>query len=124
MHITMHILPIAGLVAVASVCVAAQTEPVLKSANMPPHPPLARQARLEGVVKVTFVLPANADAPNSVEAISGHPMLNDAAVDNVKTWRFENPNAVDRKYETILRYKLSGVEGSQPQPGHGYIRIV
>ena len=28
-------------------------------------------------------------------------MLNDAAVDNVKTWPFENPYAIDRKYETF-----------------------
>jgi TonB family protein len=104
---TMRILPIACLFAVVSVCVAAQTEPVLKSANIPPYPPLARQARIEGVVKVTIVLPTHADAPESVAAMSGYPMLNDAAVDNVKTWRFENPYAVDRKYETTLRYKLT-----------------
>jgi len=28
----------------------------------------------------------------------------------VKTWRFDNPYAVERKYETTFKYRLSGVE--------------
>jgi TonB family protein len=106
---------IAYFLAAASVVLAAQTEPLLKSANLPQYPKLARQARIEGVVKVTFVLPANADVPKNVEAASGHPMLKDAAVENVRTWRFENPYAVDRKYETTFNYKLSGIEDPIPK---------
>jgi hypothetical protein len=36
---------------VAAVCIAmtAQTEPVLTAASLPRYPPLARQARMEGV---------------------------------------------------------------------------
>ena len=41
-------------------------------------------------------------------------MLKGAAVDNVKTWKFENPYAVERKYETTFRYRLSGVEVPLP----------
>src|SRR5437879_3859329 len=87
---------------VGAVCIAmaAQTEPELMSANITRYPPLARQARIEGIVKVTFTLPANAEEPANVEAASGHPMLKGAAVENVKTWHFRNPYAIERKYET------------------------
>ena len=63
-----------------SIGMAAQTdEPALLSANIPFYPPLARQARVYGTVKVTFTLPANAGEPVDVEAASGHPMLKPAA---------------------------------------------
>ena len=84
----MRTLVIAYFLALAAICVAAQTAPVLKSANLPQYPPLARQARLEGAVRVTFLLRANADVPVSVEARSGHPILKNAAVENVQTWHF------------------------------------
>jgi TonB family protein len=91
--------------------VAAQTnEPELLSTNIPFYPPLARQARVYGTVKVTFTLPANAGEPVNVEAASGHPLLKPAAVENVKTWRFRNSYAVERRYETTFRYSLSSSE--------------
>ena len=42
-------------------------------------------------------------------------MLKSAAVENVKTWKFENPYTVERKYETTFMYKLSGVEVPLPK---------
>jgi TonB family protein len=76
--------------------VGAQTdEPELVSANMPIYPALARQARIEGTVKVTFTLSANSGEPANVEVVSGHPVLKGAAVENVKTWHLRNPYAVD-----------------------------
>ena len=88
-----------AVLCVVAMCVAmvAQDEPTLVTINMPNYPPLARQARIEGVVKLTFILPANAEGPTKVEVVSGHQMLKDAALDNVKTWKFENPYAVERK---------------------------
>jgi TonB family protein len=65
-------------------------EPELISGNIPRYPPLARQAHIEGIVKVTFTLPANAGEPAYVEAASGHPELKAAAVENMKTWHFRN----------------------------------
>jgi TonB family protein len=85
---------------------AAQSEPVLTSANIPKYPPLARQARVEGVVRLAFTLPANGTEPTNVEVVSGHTLLKSAAVENVKTWRFENPYAVERRYETTFEYRL------------------
>jgi TonB family protein len=102
------------VVAVFCITLAAQTEPTLIAVNMPKYPPLACQARIEGVVKLTFTLSANGGQPTNVEVLSGHPMLKGAAVDNVKTWKFDNPHAVERKYETTFRYRLSGVEVPAP----------
>jgi TonB family protein len=93
-----------------AVCLSlgAQTdEPELISANIPTYPSLARQARIEGTVKMTFTLPANGGEPTNVEVVSGHPVLKGAAVENVKTWHFRNPYAVERKYETTFRYLLA-----------------
>jgi TonB family protein len=86
---------------------AAQTEPALVTLNMPKYPLLARYARIEGIVKLTFVLLANAGEPTNIDVVSGHPMLKKAAIDNIKTWKFENLYAVERKYETTFRYQLS-----------------
>ena len=93
-------------VAVISLTMAAQDEPVLVSANIPRHPLLACQARIEGLVKLSFTLAANAAEPTNVEVVSGHAMLKGAAVENVKTWRFHNPYAVERKYEVTLDYRI------------------
>jgi TonB family protein len=99
------------LVTAISIAAVAQTEPSLLSANIPKYPPLACQARIEGVVRLTFALPAKGLQPTKVEVVSGHPMLKDATVENVKTWRFEqNPYAVERNYETTFKYRLSGAE--------------
>lgn len=99
------------LVTAISIAAVAQTEPSLLSANIPKYPPLACQARIEGVVRLTFALPAKGLQPTKVEVVPGHPMLKDATVENVKTWRFEqNPYAVERNYETTFKYRLSGAE--------------
>jgi hypothetical protein len=99
------------LVFAACLGAAAQTdEPELLSANIPLYPPLARQARVYGTVKVSFTLPANSAEPTEVEAVSGHPMLKLAAVENVKSWRLRNIYAVQRRYETTFRYTLSESE--------------
>jgi TonB family protein len=95
------------VVTVFCIAIAARTEPTLVTVNMPKYPPLARQARIEGVVKLTFTLSGNAGEPTNIEVVSGHPMLKGAAIDNVRTWKFENLYAVERKYETTFRYRLS-----------------
>lgn len=97
-------------VVAVSIMMVAQDEPVLISANIPKYPPLACQARVEGVVKLTFTLAAQASEPTNVEVVSGHPLLNGAALENVRTWRFDNPYTVERKYETTFKYRLSGRE--------------
>ena len=102
----------------AAICItmAAQTEPVLTALNMPHYPWLARQARIEGVVKVAFTLQPEAKEPTKVEVISGPltsegtaaDLLNTAAVENVKTWRFQNGDAVEHRYVTTFDFQIAG----------------
>src|SRR5277367_2123946 len=66
-------------------------EPILQSGQMPTYPPIARAARIEGEVKVAFVLNEKGEV-ESVEVKSGHPMLKNATADIVKSWKFKMPN--------------------------------
>lgn len=54
----------------------------------PTYPPLARQARIQGPVKLAVSIDPSGDVTD-VRVIEGHPMLKDAAVDAVKRWKFE-----------------------------------
>jgi protein TonB len=54
----------------------------------PVYPPLARQARVQGVVVLEAVINKNG-AIGSLRVVSGHPLLNQAALDAVKQWRYE-----------------------------------
>jgi TonB family protein len=101
----LFVLLLGGLLSAQS----AQTpEPILKSAGQPQYPALPRVAHIEGEVRLEFVLNQNGE-PSSVTVISGHKMLAPAAVETVKSWKFEFPeNAFQegRKYETTFVYKL------------------
>lgn len=65
-------------------------EPILKSAGQPEYSALARVAHIEGEVRLEFVLNRDGD-PSSVTVLSGHPMLAPAAIETVKSWKFEYP---------------------------------
>jgi len=54
----------------------------------PVYPPLARQARIQGVVKLEAVIGPDGRV-EKVEAISGPPLLRQAAVDAVRQWVYE-----------------------------------
>ena len=104
------------LFAAVWITMAAQNEPILTALNMPHYPRLARQARIEGVVKVAFTLQAGAEEPTQVEVISGAltsegtaaGLLNTAALENVKTWRFQNADAIEHRYVTTIDFRLAG----------------
>ncbi len=52
----------------------------------PLYPPLARQARISGDVRVRFT--TDGESVVSAEGETGHELLRKAAEDNVKTWKF------------------------------------
>jgi TonB family protein len=113
---TKRIGPALCVLAAACITMAAQTEPVLSALNMPHYPWLARQARMEGIVKVTFTLQPKAKEPTKVEVISvpstskstANELLKTAAVENVKTWRFQNVDAVEHSYVTTFDFQIAG----------------
>lgn len=54
----------------------------------PVYPPLARQARLQGVVRLQAVIGPDGRV-EQVEAVSGPPLLRQAAIDAVKQWVYQ-----------------------------------
>jgi len=79
----------------------------------PIYPPLARQTRISGEVRLK--LRTDGEAVRDVEVESGHPLLRQAAMDNVKTWKFAPHEA--GTFEVTFRYKLSGETESLECPG-------
>jgi protein TonB len=54
----------------------------------PVYPPLARQVRVQGVVVLEAVI-SKEGTIESLRTVSGHPLLNQAALDAVKQWRYQ-----------------------------------
>jgi len=69
----------------------------------PIYPPLARQARIDGEVRVAFTT----DGERVVDVVveSGHPLLRTAAGDNVRTWKFA-PHTPGN-FHVTFRYKFA-----------------
>ena len=54
----------------------------------PSYPPLARQARISGVVKFNAVIAKDGSIQN-LTMISGHPLLVQAATEAVRQWVYQ-----------------------------------
>jgi TonB family protein len=80
-------------------------QPVRTAAALPFYPPLARQARVQGEVVVRMTVTPDGK-PTGVEAVSGNPVLERSAVENVQTWAFQPPG-VSMKREITFIDKLS-----------------
>jgi protein TonB len=53
----------------------------------PVYPPLARQARVQGVVVMEAVI-SREGLIESLQVVTGHPLLNQAALDAVRQWKY------------------------------------
>jgi protein TonB len=54
----------------------------------PQYPPLARQARIQGVVVLEALIGKDGSIQN-LHVVSGHPMLTNAALEAVKEWKYK-----------------------------------
>jgi protein TonB len=54
----------------------------------PAYPPLAKQARIQGVVVLTAIIGKDGNIQN-LQVVSGHPLLAPAAIEAVKQWRYK-----------------------------------
>ncbi len=54
----------------------------------PVYPPLARQARIAGTVRLQAVISKDGTI-QSLEVVSGHPLLVQSALDAVRQWRYQ-----------------------------------
>jgi len=77
----------------------------------PAYPPLARQARIQGVVILQAQISKEGNIEN-LQLISGHPMLAPAAIEAVKQWKYRpyllNGEPVEVETQVQVNFTLSG----------------
>ena len=73
----------------------------------PVYPPLARQTRISGVVRLHAIIGKDGMI-QQLEVLSGHPLLQQAALDAVRQWRYQptllngEPVEVDTTIDVIF----------------------
>jgi protein TonB len=77
----------------------------------PVYPPLARQARIQGVVVLQAVISKDGSI-EGLHLVSGHPMLAPAAMDAVKQWKYKpyflNGEPVEVETTINVNFTLAG----------------
>ncbi|MBZ5620010.1 MAG: TonB family protein [Acidobacteriia bacterium] len=76
----------------------------------PEYPPLAKQARISGVVKLHAIIGTDGTITN-LQVVSGHPLLAPAAVEAAKQWRYQpttvNGEVVEVETDIDVNFTLS-----------------
>jgi TonB family protein len=72
---------------------------------LPGYPPLARLARIEGAVVVTFQVDANGGVRDS-QFESGHPMLRPTVTNAVSAWKYPK-EAADHRVKATIDFKTN-----------------
>jgi protein TonB len=77
----------------------------------PTYPPLAKQARVSGEVRLRLVVGTDG-AVKEVTVVSGHPLLIQAAIDAVRQWLYRptvvNGVPVEVLTEVAVNFTLTG----------------
>ena len=85
------------------------TEGLLVRKVVPVYPPMARQAHVQGAVKLQAVIGTDGTIQN-LRLLSGHPLLARAAIDAVEDWRFKpymlNGHPVEVETEITVNFSL------------------
>jgi TonB family protein len=82
----------------------------LSTRREPVYPPLARQSRVGGAVKVDVKIGTDGRV-KEVKAIEGHPMLRGAAVEAVKQWIYKPATLNGQPVESNSRVEINFVGG-------------
>jgi TonB family protein len=92
-----------GLVPIAMAEQPSEALPQVVQHAQPKYPPLARQTRISGEVRVRFT--TDGESVIDVVSESGHPLLRAAAEENVRTWKFvtHTPGT----FQVTFRYKIA-----------------
>jgi protein TonB len=77
----------------------------------PQYPPLARQARVQGVVVLRAII-SRAGKIENLQLVSGHPLLVQSAMDAVRQWRYRpyflNNEPLEVETQVTVNFTLSG----------------
>jgi TonB family protein len=92
-------LPAATQPAVVRVSGTAQKAKLIKKVQ-PVYPPLARQTRISGTVRLQVLIDSDGTVA-SLQILSGHPLLEQAALDAVLQWQYE-PTLLNGKPVSVI----------------------
>jgi hypothetical protein len=81
-----------------------QTLPIVSSAAVPSYPPTARVAGIQGEVRV--LVGTDGKTVSTIRPESGHPILIEAAQDNIRTWKFAEHQPTN--FVVTFRYRIEG----------------
>jgi protein TonB len=106
------VLPAAApLAAVPPVRISHMSEGDLVRKILPTYPPLARSARIQGVVVLQAVI-SKEGAIENLRVLAGHPMLAPAAIEAVRQWRYRpyvlNNEPVEVETQITVNFSLAG----------------
>jgi len=89
----------------------------LETQVAPVYPDVARQARIQGIVRLDAII-SKEGAPLSLEIISGHPLLQQSALQAVSQWRYKptllNGQPVEVVTTVDVVFTLDGSIGTPP----------
>ena len=95
----------------ACACIVGRVSGLLLRKVQPNYPPLARQARIQGVVVLQAQISKDGAIEN-LQLISGHPMLAPAAIEAVKQWKYKpyllNGEPVEVETQVQVNFTLAG----------------
>lgn len=94
---------VAGALLLAASPVAAEWEPVEVVGLR--YPRLVRSARITGTVVVRLTIAADGSVAEA-EAVSGHPLLSQAASKNARSWKFSQSKPSDANKPAYLVYRF------------------
>jgi protein TonB len=72
----------------------------------PVYPPLAKQARIQGVVKLNAIISRDGTIQN-LSVISGHPLLVPSAMDAVKQWVYQPTQLNGEPVEVVTQIDVN-----------------
>lgn len=109
---------ICSLVALGIPVAATNDAPVI-GADIPQYPALARTANIQGKVELHVITGPDGKVISAL-AKSGHPLLERAALDNVKTWRFAGQSERTVTYE----FRVEAMAVNSFDDYHRYGKII
>ena len=92
----------------------ANDQPAVVAAVAPNYPPTARSANISGIVDVEVEINSHGDVDNT-KVLSGHPLLQGAAKEVAKKWKFVSATA-KRSRVARLTFSFSRVESGKSVP--------
>jgi TonB family protein len=94
---------------VIALCHGENTQVIVKRFRIPGYPPLARQARVEGLVRAVVNIRGDGTV-ESVSNVAGPALLKDYVADALKQWTFQPQGRQPVSLPIEFRYVLRGPE--------------